>query len=154
MPSTPKIQRTEAARVISCNAIKVRFSPDEDQSELQAQLQSLAKEIAAGLSDLEPEEGKALLGSFVSALFLSIAEEERREMRRQRQAEGIAAAKARGVHFGPQPKPLPEKFPECYKAWQDGEITHTQAAEMCGISRKAFYRAITRMKQAEDCVAG
>lgn len=123
----------------------------EDQ-EPHDRLRQLAQEVLTEISELDPSHSRELLGAFVSELFLSVAEEERREYRRQKQAEGIAAAKARGVRFGPEPKPLPENFDECYKAWQDGRMTAARAAENCGLSRKGFYRAIERKKQMADCV--
>lgn len=117
----------------------------------EGRLRLLAQEVIAEISELDPSHSKELLGTFVSELFLSVAEQERRDMRRQKQAEGIAAAKARGVRFGPEPKPLPDNFDECYEAWQDGQITATRAAEACGLSRKGFYRAIERKKKMTDC---
>ncbi len=137
-------------RVFQCSAVKVRLSDGEDQSELQTRLQGLAREITNGLSELEPAQGKELLGSFVSELFLSVAKQDQMDYRRKKQAEGIAAAKIRGVRFGPQPKPLPDKFDECYQAWQEGEMTQSQAAKICGISRQAFRRAIARAQQLEN----
>ncbi len=151
MPKKPRGHAEKTERVIQCNAVKVRFSPSAEQAEMQSQLQELAREIVSGLSVLEPSQSKDLLGSFTSALFLSVAEESRREVRRQKQAEGIAAAKARGVRFGPSPKPLPDNFNECYELWRDGELTAAQAAEKCGIPRQAFYRAIARVKQEDSC---
>lgn len=133
------------------SAITACFSVMKDQSSLKEQLEELANDIAIGLSGLETVQSKELLGAFVSALFLAVAEEDRRKVRRQKQAEGIAAARARGVRFGPQPKPFPDNFDVCYKAWQDGEMTQAQAAEQCGISRKAFNRAVARVKQTENC---
>ena len=61
---------------------------------------------------------------------------------RQRQAEGIAAAKARGVRFGRPPMPLPENFPAQYQRWKRGEITGKAAAQACGMPLSTFfYRA-------------
>ena len=80
-----------------------------------------------------------------------MAKQDQQAVRRQKQAEGIAAAKARGVRFGPSRKPLPENFSENYRAWQSGEMTLTQAAETCGMTRASFYRAVDRMKQLEGC---
>jgi hypothetical protein len=54
---------------------------------------------------------------------------------------------------GKEPKPLPEKFPECYAAWCEGQMSAAQAAESCGLSRKSFYRAVKQSKQAADCEA-
>lgn len=122
-----------------------------DNAEPQDRLRQLAQEVMSEISELDPSHSRELLGSFVSELFLSVAEQERREIRRQQQAEGIAAAKARGVRFGPQPKPLPDNFDECYQAWRDGQMTATQAAKTCGLTRKAFYRATERKKQTANC---
>ena len=61
---------------------------------------------------------------------------------RQRQAEGIAAAKTRGVRFGRPPRPLPENFPSAYQRWKAKEITATAAAKECGMALSTFrYRA-------------
>ena len=70
---------------------------------------------------LDTRREKNLLGTFISDLVLAllsyVAENERNNIR-QRQAEGIAAAKARGVHFGRRPNPLPENFYEVYQQWK------------------------------------
>ena len=91
---------------------------------------------------LDTRREKNLLGTFISDLVLSllsyVAENERVTIR-QRQAEGIAAAKARGVHFGRTPKPLPENFYDVYQRWKKGKITISQAAEECGMAKSTFY---------------
>ena len=71
---------------------------------------------------LDTRRGKDLMGTFLSDIVLQVlsfvAENERINIR-QRQAEGIAAAKARGVRFGRPPKPLPPKFPQpVYRRWE------------------------------------
>ena len=125
----------------------------EKRDELRGQLKELAQEIVSSLSGLDPEQSRELLGGFVSDLFLSVAEQSRKEERRQKQAEGIAAAKAKGVRFGRPGKPLPDNFPACYQSWQDGEITAVEAAQTCGMSRKSFYRAVARAKESAGCGA-
>lgn len=140
MPRKAKAQRTGEERVIQLAAARVQFDPTETREELQTQLRELAKVIASGLSTLELNQSKELLGVFVSDLFLSVSDRERQEFRCQRQAEGIAAARARGVRFGADPKPLPDNFDECYEAWLNGDMTATDAAAACGLSRKGFYR--------------
>ncbi len=91
---------------------------------------------------LDTRREKSLLGTFISDLVLTllsyVAENERNTIR-QRQAEGIAAAKARGVHFGRLPKPLPENFYEVYQKWKMKRITVTQAARECGMPQTTFY---------------
>ena len=81
---------------------------------------------------LDTRRGKDLLGTFISDLVLQllsfVAENERTNIK-QRQAEGIAAAKAKGIRFGRPPKPLPDNFHEAYQRWKQGEITGTAAAK-------------------------
>lgn len=105
---------------------------------LQEQVRRLAQEVLSEISELEPSRSKEILGAFVSELFLSVAEQERRQMRRERQAEGIAAAKARGVRFGRPPRPLPDNYHSAYRRWKAGMITGTAAAKECGIPLSTF----------------
>ena len=123
---------------------------ESTEEEIQDRLQKLARDIVSGLSVLEPVQSKALLDSFVSELFISVVKQELRETRHQRQAEGIAAAKARGVQYGRSPKPLPHNFEECYQKWRDGEISMREAASACGMSKTWFRGAVTRREQAAD----
>lgn len=94
---------------------------------------------------LDTRRGKDLMGTFLSDIVLQVlsfvAENERSNIR-QRQAEGIAAAKARGVRFGRPPGPLPENYSSAYRRWKDGIITGTEAAKECGMPLSTFrYRA-------------
>ena len=94
---------------------------------------------------LDTRRGKDLMGTFLSDIVLQVlsfvAENERTNIR-QRQAEGIAAAKARGVRFGRPPKPLPAGFHAAYQQWKAGKITGTAAAKECGMPLSTFrYRA-------------
>ena len=78
---------------------------------------------------LDTRREKNLLGTFISDIVLAllsyVAENERLNIR-QRQAEGIAAAKARGVKFGRPPKPLPDNFYEVHKAWKNKKLTQKE----------------------------
>ncbi len=105
----------------------------------------------SGLFGLKLGKSKELLGVFVSDLFLCAADRERRESRQQRQAEGIAAAKARGVRFGPEPKPLPENFDECHRKWRNGDLSLCEAAEVCGMPKTSFHNAVVRKEQSMGC---
>ncbi len=94
---------------------------------------------------LDTRRGKDLMGTFISDLVLQVlsfvAESERANIR-QRQAEGIAAAKKRGVRFGRIAKPLPDNFHEVYQQWKNGRITGLAAAEACKMPMSTFrYRA-------------
>lgn len=121
------------------------------EEQLRAELKELAKEITASLSALDVSSGKELLGDFVSELFFDLAEQQRREDRRQKQAEGIAAAKARGVRFGRAAKPVPDNFDELHRAWREGQISLKKAAETCGMARGTFYNiAMRREEQTES----
>lgn len=67
-----------------------------------------------------------------------VAENERTNIK-QRQAEGIAAAKAQGIKFGRPPLPLPDNFYKVHKAWRSKKITLKQAAEACNMPVGTFY---------------
>lgn len=148
MAGKPKAQRSEEKRIIWFNTARVQFDSAGTQEELQIQLRELAKEIVSGLSALELDQSKDLLGTFVSDLFLSLADRERRESRRQRQVEGIAAAKARGVRFGATRKPLPENFDECHRKWRNGALSLCEAAKACGMPKTSFHDAVVRREQS------
>ena len=68
-----------------------------------------------------------------------VAENERNNIR-TRQAEGIAAAQARGVHFGRYPKPLPENCYEVYQQWKMKKLTVSEAARLCDMPQSSFFR--------------
>ena len=91
---------------------------------------------------LDTRRGKDLMGTFLSDIVLQVlsfvAENERTNIR-QRQAKGIAAAKARGVKFGRPPRPLPDNFYEVHKAWRAKQLTLNQAAQACGLPAGTFY---------------
>lgn len=91
---------------------------------------------------LDTRREKNLLGTFISDLVLAllsyVAENERINIK-QRQAEGIIEAKAKGVKFGRPPVPIPENFYEVHKQWRNKEITLKQAAKECGMAASTFF---------------
>ena len=94
---------------------------------------------------LDTRRGKDLMGTFLSDIVLQVlsfvAENERTNIR-QRQKEGIAAAKARGVRFGRPPRPLPENYHSAYQKWKAGTLSGAAAAKECGMPLASFrYRA-------------
>ncbi len=100
---------------------------------------------------LDTRRDKDLLGSFLSDVvlqILSFVAQNERENIRARQAEGIAAAKARGVKFGRPKKPLPENFDETRRAWREHKVSLHQAAQACGLPDSTFYTAALRMEAA------
>lgn len=118
--------------------------------EIQNQWRILTKEIGVDICVidmplLDTRNGKDLMGTFIADLvlqILSFVAQSERENIRKRQAQGIAAAKARGVRFGRLPKPLPENYHSAYQRWKSGKITSTAAAKECGMPLATFrYRA-------------
>ena len=100
---------------------------------------------------LDTRRGKDLMGTFLSDIVLQVlsfvAENERTNIR-QRQAEGIAAAKAKGVRFGRTPKPLPDNFEEVYRRWNHGDITGAAAARACGMPLSTFRDRAFKLKNS------
>ncbi len=115
--------------------------------EIQNQWRILTKEKGVDICVidmplLDTRQGKDLLGTFIADLVLqvlSFVAQNERENIRKRQAEGIAAAKKRGVKFGRPEKPLPENFNEIHKAWRNKELTLKQAAVACNMPVGTFY---------------
>ena len=92
---------------------------------------------------LDTRRGKDLMGTFLSDIVLQVlsfaAENERKNIR-ERQAEGIAAAKAKGVCFGRPSIPVPENFGYMCEAWYKKKVTLQEAAAICQMSRSTFYK--------------
>ena len=100
----------------------------------------LAESVAMPL--LDTRQGKDLMGTFIADLvlqILSFAAQNEQEFIRKRQAEGIAAAKAKGVKFGRPPIPLPDNFYPVHKAWRAKKLTLKQATAACGMPVGTFY---------------
>ena len=115
--------------------------------EIQEQWRILTKEkkidiVVLDMSLLDTRSGKDLLGTFISDVvlqILSFVSENERNNIRSRQAEGIAAAKAKGVKFGRPPIPLPDNFHEVHQAWRDKKISLQEAAKKCHMAESTFY---------------
>ena len=92
---------------------------------------------------LDTRRGKDLLGTFLADIVLQVlsfvAENERINIR-QRQAEGIAAAKARGVKFGRQPLPRPPQYADVRRRYEHLEISAREAGRMLGVTHKTFIK--------------
>lgn len=129
-----------------------------DYEEILEQWRFLTKEkgidiVVLDMPLLDTRYGRDLIGTFLSDIVLQIlsfvAENERRAIR-QRQAEGIAAAKSRGVQFGRPPKPLPENFLSVYQQWKQGGITGLAAAEACGMPMSTFRYQADKYEKARN----
>ena len=114
--------------------------------EIQEQWRVLTKEkgVDIGVIDmpiLDTRKGKDLLGTFIADLvlqILSFVAQTERENIRSRQAQGIAAAKKRGVKFGRPKKELPANFKSVVEKWQCKELSSRQAAKECGMPLTTF----------------
>ena len=116
--------------------------------EIQEQWRILTKDkgvdiIVMDMPLLNTRNGKDLLGTFIADLvlqILSFVAQTDRENIKTRQAQGIAAAKLRGVRFGRPQKPLPNNFVNVYHSWKQGKLTCVAAAKACGMPLSTFRR--------------
>lgn len=123
-------------------------------SEILEQWRMLTKEKGVDIAVLDmplldTRRGKDVMGTFLSDIVLqvlSFVAENERDNIRQRQAEGIAAAKARGVRFGRPPLPLPDNFHMLHQAWRGQKITLRQAARACGMPTGTFYSKAIKLE--------
>ena len=118
--------------------------------EIQEQWRILTREkkvdiLVFDMPLLDTRRDKDLIGTLIADIVLqvlSFVAQKERENIRQRQAEGIAAAKARGVRFGRTPAVLPDNFEAVVKMWKNKNLTVSEAAQLCGMARSTFrYRA-------------
>ena len=124
--------------------------------ELNEQWRIITKEkkadiVVIDMPLLDNRSEENLLGTFISdvvlALLSYVAENERTNIK-QRQAEGIAAAKARGVKFGRPPLPIPQNFYQMHKDWRAGKITIEEAAKACNMCPKTFYSKAVKYEKS------
>ena len=102
---------------------------------------------------LDTRQGRDLTGTLIADIvlqLLSYVAQTERENIRARQAEGIAAAKARGVRFGAPPRDLPDNFEGLRQAWRSQQMTLRAAAEACGIPKSTFRDAALRAETAAN----
>jgi len=128
-----------------------RFGRNYDEIIQQWGLLTKERDIAIVVLDmplLDTREGRDLTGKLIADIVLQVlsyAAQVERENIRQRQAEGIAAAKARGVKFGRRRIELPESFLELAELWRNGAVTASAASEALGISRRTFMNRIQEL---------
>ena len=103
---------------------------------------------------LDTRSGKDLMGTFIADLtlqILSFVAQKERENIRVRQAEGIAAAKERGVRFGRPAVPIPENFPFVVAEWEEGSLSFHEALAQTGLSYGTFYRRLREYRVVMNC---
>ena len=116
--------------------------------DIQKQWRILTKDIGIDICVvdmplLDTRNGKDLMGTFIADLvlqILSFVAQNERENIKKRQAQGIAAAKAKGVKFGRPESPLPEDFDKIIKDWDKGKLSTAEALKLCNMSESTFYR--------------
>ena len=92
---------------------------------------------------LDTRKERDLAGELISDIvlqLLSYVAQTEREFNHKRQAEGIAAAKARGVKFGREPMPIPADFDNVYSRWKSGDMSATKAATELSVCRNTFLK--------------
>ncbi|WP_346235889.1 recombinase family protein [Lysinibacillus telephonicus] len=124
--------------------------------EIMKEWQEITHELGADIKVidmplLDTTQHKDLLGTFVSDIVLQIlafvSENERINIRK-RQAEGIAAAKARGKHLGRPRKKIPNDFPVLYWKWKNGEIMAVEFMEIVNMTKGTFYRKVKEFEES------
>lgn len=126
--------------------------------EIQNQWRVLTKEMGVDICVidmplLDTRKGKDLMGTFIADLvlqILSFVAQNEREYIRKRQAEGILAAKARGVRFGRPTKPLPENFKKLVSDWEKKTISLEEVLQKCNMSEATFYRRLREYRLLEE----
>lgn len=94
---------------------------------------------------LDTRNGKDLMGTFIADLvlqILSFVAQSERENIKKRQAQGIAAAKAKGVKFGRPEVPMPDDFGAHLSKWENGQVTTSEILKLTGLSKSTFYRKV------------
>lgn len=126
--------------------------------EIQSEWRQIVKEIKADIvvldmPILDTRTNKDLVGTLISDIvlqLLSYVAQAERENIRQRQAEGIAAARARGVHLGRTAEPMPEDFPAIFADWEAKKISRSDALEKLGVSGNHFDWLCKRYRKAAE----
>ena len=128
--------------------------------EIQRQWRILTKDIGIDICVidmplLDTRNGKDLMGTFIADLvlqILSFVAQTERENIKNRQAQGIAAAKANGVNFGRPQSGLPANFPEIIRKWDDNQLTTEEVLGICKISEATFYRRRKELQNKQKVV--
>lgn len=126
--------------------------------EIQKQWRILTKEVGIDVCVidmplLDTRNGKDLMGTFIADLvlqILSFVAQSERENIKKRQAEGIAAAKARGVRFGRPETPIPEDFGRIVQLWEQKKLSFSEVLQRCKVSEATFYRRLREYRLSKQ----
>lgn len=150
---TRRLRRGDVLYVLSIDRLGRNYE------EIQQQWRYLTKEIGIDIVVLDmplldTRQGKDLMGTFIADLvlqILSFVAQSERENIKKRQAEGIAAAKARGVRFGRPERQIPDNFPQLVREWERKHITLSQLLSQCeGLSEATFYRRLLEVRAERE----
>ena len=131
-----------------------RLGRNYDEILEQWRLLTKVKQVTVVVLDmplLDTRQGRDLTGTLIADIvlqLLSYVAQNERENIRQRQAEGIAAAKARGVKLGRPSRPLPDNFRQVHRDWRNKKMTLRQAAQACAMPEGTFYAKAVRFEKS------
>lgn len=147
-----KIEQGDLLYVLSIDRLGRNYE------EIQNQWRILTKEKGADICVidmplLDTRQGKDLMGTFIADLvlqILSFAAQNERENIKKRQAQGIAAAREKGVRFGRPKAPLPEDFDFAVCQWEQKELSIGEITKRWGVSESTFYRRVRELRQTAE----
>lgn len=122
--------------------------------EIQKQWRFLTKDIGIDICVLDmplldTRQSKDLLGTFIADLvlqILSFVAQNERENIKKRQADGIAAAKEKGIKFGRPESKIPDNFDKIIKQWENKQIPIAEVVKQCNMSEATFYRKLREFR--------
>ena len=149
-----KMQKGDLLYIMSIDRLGRNYT------EIQNQWRMLTKEIGIDICVLDmplldTRNGKDLMGTFIADLvlqILSFTAQSERENIKKRQAQGIAAAKAKGVKFGRPGKGAPDDFGELVRAWEQKRLTLEKVLEQCSMSKATFFRRLREYRTIQENV--
>ena len=163
---TRKCPPTEHARTIIIShgdtfVIKSIDRLGRNYEEILEQWRIITKEkkaaiVVLDMPLLDTRTGRDLTGTLIADIvlqLLSYVAQTEREFIRQRQKEGIAAARKKGVRFGPEPMQKPDQFDACFLQWQQGRLSARAAARVLGVDHKTFLKWTKTAANSIDAVS-
>lgn len=147
-----KLKAGDLLYILSIDRLGRNYKEIQEQWRLLTQ----EKRIAICVLDmplLDTRNGKDLMGTFIADLvlqILSFVAQSERENIKKRQAEGIAAAKAKGVKFGRPEKKVPDDFGKLVRAWEQKRLPIGEVLKQCNMSEATFYRRVREYRRLKD----
>ncbi len=148
---TKLLKKLESGDLLYLSSLSVL---GDSYAEVKEQWRYLTREkrvdvIALDLPQVDTRRGKSQYGLLVADVVYSLLDyvaDSDNNVRRSRQREGIAEARQKGIKFGRPAKQMPDNFTQIYNQWVSKEITGTEAARLCGVSRTVFYKKVKEMR--------